>query len=151
MVCCIAFLTLSSFVTSVSIKVASPPALHTSCSLARPNSGLSSAITTLAPSCANSRATACAIPEPAPVIKATLFCNCPMIGPSFDRYLQSATTRDQCHAARDCGSASLGVVGSCGGTPPWFGVVLRGVFLLASFFPVGCPVNSQARLEAAPG
>ena len=49
-VCWIALLTLSSFVTSVSTKVASPPAARTDCSHARPSSGLSSAMTTFAPS-----------------------------------------------------------------------------------------------------
>src|SRR5215813_6557963 len=152
MVCCIASLTLSSFVTSVSMKVASPPALRTSCSLARPSSGLSSAITTLAPSCANSRAAARAIPEPAPVIKATLSCNCPMIGPSFRHYLAVCDHPGSLPCcARLQGLAWLVAVISRRSAPRWCGVVLSGVFLLPSFFPVGCSVNSQARLETALG
>src|SRR5277367_2872909 len=66
-----ALLTLSSLVTSVSTKMASPPASRTQASVARPNSGFNSAIMTLAPASANRRAAALAIPEPAPVMKAT--------------------------------------------------------------------------------
>src|SRR5439155_25709176 len=57
------------------MKVASPPASRTSCSLARPNSGLSSAMTTLAPSRVKSRAASRAMPEPAPVMNATFPCS----------------------------------------------------------------------------
>jgi hypothetical protein len=66
-VCWIALLTLSSLVTSVSTKAALPPESRTVASQARPNSGFNSAIAMLAPSSANKRAAARAIPDPDPV------------------------------------------------------------------------------------
>ena len=67
--CCTICLTLSSSVTSVATKRASAPASR---ALASPSVASSSATTTLAPSATNSLADARPMPEPAPVITATL-------------------------------------------------------------------------------
>ena len=93
-VCLIALLTLSSLVTSVSTKAASPPESRTVASQARHNSGFNSAIAMLAPSSANKRAAARAIPDPDPVINATFPSRRPMIRTSFSR-----TIRTGCCAA----------------------------------------------------
>ena len=67
--CCTICLTLSSSVTSVRTKRASAPASR---ALASPSVASISATTTLAPSATNSLAAARPMPEPAPVITATL-------------------------------------------------------------------------------
>src|SRR5258708_11380116 len=67
--CCTIFLTLASSVTSVRTKRASAPASR---ALASPSVASISATTTLAPSATNSLAAARPMPEPAPVITATL-------------------------------------------------------------------------------
>src|SRR5437660_2763046 len=67
--CCTIRLTLSSSVTSVRTKRAPAPASR---AVASPSAASSSATTTLAPSATNSLADARPMPEPAPVITATL-------------------------------------------------------------------------------
>ena len=67
--CCTICLTLSSSVTSVRTKRAPAPASR---ALASPSVASISATTTLAPSATNSLADARPMPEPAPVITATL-------------------------------------------------------------------------------
>ena len=69
----------SSFATSVSINTAFPCLLFMTSVTFLPFSELISAITTFAPSWANLIAVASPIPEPAPVIIATLSCILPAI------------------------------------------------------------------------
>src|SRR3990172_9358508 len=65
-------------ITSILTKLASPPASRSCFSVACPNSRLISASATLAPSRANINAVAFAIPEPAPVMNATLPSSLPI-------------------------------------------------------------------------
>jgi hypothetical protein len=74
----------------VSTKAASPPESRTVASQARPNSGFNSAIAMLAPSRANKRAAARAIPDPDPVINATFPSRRPMICASFSHMIPIA-------------------------------------------------------------
>ena len=79
--------------TSAAKKAASPPRSATASTVARPAFSTASTTTTRAPSAAKASAEARPIPPPAPVIRATLFSNRPMVSPLKSAGLRCAIPR----------------------------------------------------------